>query len=54
MPPKRGGLHVPRPAHALDMLIAAVALFKQLSVVARNTADFTRIGGSLVNPFDAD
>ena len=48
-----GRLRVPDPAHALDKQIAATALVNDLTVVTRNTADFSGTGVRLVNPFTA-
>lgn len=46
-------LHVPNPASDRDALIAATALVHGLTVVTRNTADFTATGARLLNPWDA-
>ena len=46
-----GRLRVTDPAHALDKQIAATALVNDLTVVTRNTADFSGTGVRLVNPF---
>lgn len=46
-----GRLRVPRPEHALDKQIAAIALVNDLIVVTRNTTDFEGTGVKLVNPF---
>ena len=35
----------------IDSLLAATALVHQLTLVTRNTADFTSTGASLLNPF---
>ena len=46
-----GRLRVPRPEHELDKQIASIALVHDLTVVTRNTADFSGTGVKLVNPF---
>jgi predicted nucleic acid-binding protein len=47
-----GRLHVPDPAPERDAFIAATALVNGLSVVTRNTRDFTRFAGlSVLNPW---
>ncbi len=46
-----GRLRVPRPEHALDKQIAAIALVNDLMIVTRNTADFDGTGVKLINPF---
>jgi len=46
-----GRLRVPRPEHALDKQIAAIALVNDLIVVTRNTIDFDGTGVRLMNPF---
>ncbi|MBT9456342.1 MAG: type II toxin-antitoxin system VapC family toxin [Burkholderiaceae bacterium] len=48
-----GRLRVPHPEHELDKQIAAIALINGLTVVTRNTADFTGTGTgvNLLNPF---
>jgi predicted nucleic acid-binding protein len=48
-----GRLRVPNPHNALDKQIAAIALLHDLTVVTRNTADFTSCGVRLLNPFQA-
>jgi toxin FitB len=45
-------MHVPDPRPERDVLIAATALTRNLTVVTRNTADFEPLGVSLVNPWD--
>ncbi|MBW7900187.1 MAG: type II toxin-antitoxin system VapC family toxin [Rhodocyclaceae bacterium] len=39
------------PQHPIDKQIAAIGLIHDLTVVTRNTADFTGTGVRLVNPF---
>lgn len=46
-------LHVPDPRAERDALIAATALVHGLTVVTRNTADFTATGVPLLNPWAA-
>ena len=46
-----GRLRVPDPRHELDKQIAAIAWLNQLTVVTRNTADFSGTGVALLNPF---
>ena len=46
-----GRLRVPRPEHALEKEIAAIAWVNDLTVVTRNEADFTGTGVRLMNPF---
>ena len=46
-----GRLRVPHPEHALDKQIAAIALVNDLTVVTRNTADFSATGVRVENPF---
>jgi toxin FitB len=41
----------PRPNHALDKQIAAIALVNSLTIVTRNTAGFDGTGVKLKNPF---
>lgn len=48
-----GRLMVPNPQHPIDKQIAAIALIHDLTVVTRNTADFTGTGVKLLNPFSA-
>ncbi len=48
-----GRLRVPNPHNAIDKQIAAIALLHDLTVVTRNTADFTGCGVRLLNPFQA-
>ncbi len=46
-----GRLRVPHPENAIDKQIAATALTHGLTLVTRNTAHFSGLGASLVNPF---
>ena len=46
-----GRLRVPDPQHELDKQIAAIALVNNLTVVTRNTADFSGTGVAFSNPF---
>ncbi|HWU62787.1 MAG TPA: type II toxin-antitoxin system VapC family toxin [Ensifer sp.] len=39
-------------AHALDLLIAAMALQRGATIATRNTKDFEGLGVSVVNPFE--
>ena len=45
-------LHVPASAPSHDALIAGTALANDLTVVTRNTKDFTRTGVEVLNPWD--
>lgn len=46
-------LHVPNPAPAIDSLVAATALANAMSMVTRNTGDFSRFEGlHVINPWD--
>ena len=47
-----GHLNVPNPVPAIDGLMAATARVHGLTLVTRNTADFTPTGVRLLNPFD--
>lgn len=49
-----GRLRVPRPDHEIDKRIAAIALVNDLTVVTRDTADFTATGVRLLDPFVPD
>ena len=46
-----GRLRVPHAENAIDKQIAATALTHGLALVTRNTAHFTGLGLTLVNPF---
>jgi predicted nucleic acid-binding protein len=46
-----GRLRVPHPERELDKQIAAIALVNDLTVVTRNTADFTGTRVKWLNPF---
>lgn len=39
--------------HAIDKQIAAIALIHDMTVVTRNSADFSGLGVSLLNPFSS-
>ena len=45
-------MHVPDPRPERDVLIAATALTRNLTVVTRNVADFETLGVALLNPWD--
>jgi predicted nucleic acid-binding protein len=47
-------LHVPDPRPERDAMIAATALEHRLTLVTRNVRDFTPMGVSLLNPWEAD
>lgn len=46
-----GRLMSPSPQHAIDKQIATIALIHDLTVVTRNTEDFTATGVRRINPF---
>jgi predicted nucleic acid-binding protein len=46
-----GRLRVPHAEHDIDKQIAAIALVYGLTVVTRNTADFSGTGVDVLNPF---
>jgi hypothetical protein len=46
-----GRLRVPHPENAIDKQIGATALTHGLTLVTRNTAHFSGLGLTLVNPF---
>jgi predicted nucleic acid-binding protein len=49
---RAAALHVPDPAPFRDALIAATALVHSMTVVTRNTADFSRFNGlGVANPW---
>jgi toxin FitB len=45
-------MNVPDPISTRDALIAATAKVRNMTFVARNTADGARTGVRLLNPFD--
>ena len=49
---RAAGLHVPNVRPVRDALIAATALVHGMTVVTRNTIDFTEMGVPLLNPWD--
>jgi toxin FitB len=46
-------LHVPNPCSYRDSLIAATALVHALTIVTRNTRDFSLTGAALLNPWSS-
>ena len=46
-----GALAAQNPGHPLDNYLAATAQVHALTLVTRNTKDFTRLGVPLLNPF---
>ena len=46
------GLHVPDPRSDRDALVAATALVHGMTVVTRNTGDFSSAGVEILNPWD--
>jgi toxin FitB len=48
-----GRMNVPDPISIVDGLMAATAKVRNMTFVTRNTADVTRTGVHLLNPFDA-
>jgi predicted nucleic acid-binding protein len=47
-----GRLNVPDPLPAVDGLLAATAIVRNLTLVTRNTSDVRRTGVRLLNPFE--
>ena len=47
-----GALRSPHHEHAIDKQIAATAMIHGLTVVTRNTKDFTKTGVKVLNPFE--
>lgn len=47
-----GALRSPHHEHAIDKQIAATAMIHGLTVVTRNTKDFSKTGVKLLNPFE--
>jgi predicted nucleic acid-binding protein len=50
---RAAGLSVPDPRSERDVLIAATALERGLTVVTRNVSDFASLGVELLNPWSA-
>jgi predicted nucleic acid-binding protein len=50
---RAAALHVPDPRPEHDALLAATALVHKMTVVTRNTVDFTPTGIATLNPWDA-
>lgn len=50
---RAAALHVPDPRPEHDALLAATAFVHKMTVVTRNTADFTSTGVATLNPWDA-
>lgn len=49
-----GRMNAPTPISSRDGLMAATAKVRGMTFVTRNTADVTRTGVRLLNPFEAD
>jgi predicted nucleic acid-binding protein len=47
-----GELSAARSAPVVDMLIAATAITRGLTLVTRNVRDFQFVGASLIDPWD--
>jgi len=50
---KCAALHVPNPKSERDALIAATALVHGMTLVTRNTKDFSSTGVDLINPWES-
>jgi predicted nucleic acid-binding protein len=50
---RAAALHIPDPRPEHDALLAATALVHKMTVVTRNTVDFTPTGIATLNPWDA-
>lgn len=50
---RAAALHVPDPRAERDVLIAATALERGMTVVTRNTSDFEALGVELIDPWSA-
>lgn len=50
---RAAAMHVPDPRPERDTLIAATALERNFVVATRNVADFSIMGGDIVNPWSA-